>query len=172
MVLLLPESDPIRSNVDDGDLFEFCCTAAMPDMCAADDVITGGKLLPLWIPPPPPQPQKAQAPDHRRSNSLGDPPHGCWGGKSTSGGEYRKLRRVPDPEHKETAPDHPRPRPRWYVLVFGSVRVPAAMELKEMRVRQRRRSAPPVAAKDSGERGPWRLLRSLSCKGMETTIIA
>ncbi|ONK70543.1 uncharacterized protein A4U43_C05F34800 [Asparagus officinalis] len=61
--------------------------------------------------------------------------------------EYRKLRRVSDSDPKTKS------RPRWYVLVFGSVRVPAAMEMKEIRIRQRRRARPAGEEKGGGGRG-------------------
>lgn len=67
-------------------------------------------------------------------------------------------------------------KPRWYSVVFGTVRVPPEMELSDMRSRQIRRNStvtmfpPPsaTAAYGGGDRSSgkvsWRILRALSCK--------
>lgn len=72
---------------------------------------------------------------------------------------------------------------RWHDMAFGSVRVPAAMDTGEIRRRlHARRHA--VAASGAGNEpssataaaaagwAPWRLIRSLSCKGVEAVAVA
>ncbi|KAK8450780.1 hypothetical protein SEVIR_6G091600v4 [Setaria viridis] len=70
---------------------------------------------------------------------------------------------------------------RWHDMAFGSVRVPAAMDMGEIRRRlHARRQA--VAAAGAGNEpssataaagwAPWRLIRSLSCKGVEAVAAA
>ncbi|KAL6659134.1 hypothetical protein ACP70R_003174 [Stipagrostis hirtigluma subsp. patula] len=68
---------------------------------------------------------------------------------------------------------------RWHDMAFGSVRVPAAMDMGEIRRRlQARREmaaeagneAPPATA--TAGWAPWRLIRSLSCKGVEAVAVA
>ncbi|OEL14113.1 hypothetical protein BAE44_0024866 [Dichanthelium oligosanthes] len=64
---------------------------------------------------------------------------------------------------------------RWHDMAFGSVRVPAAMDMGEIRRRlNARRQALAVAGAGNEPSSaaavgwaPWRLIRSLSCKGVE-----
>ncbi|KAL6977739.1 hypothetical protein U1Q18_026528 [Sarracenia purpurea var. burkii] len=62
-------------------------------------------------------------------------------------------------------------KPRWYVLMFGLLKFPPEMELKDMKNRQVRRSPatmfPPFDHHSSRHHGKssWGLLRVLSCKG-------
>ena len=57
-------------------------------------------------------------------------------------------------------------RLRWHEMAFGSVRVPAAIDMDEIRRRLQapRRDTEPEAA--AAAWAPWRLIRSLSCKGV------
>ncbi|KAJ1267904.1 hypothetical protein BS78_07G094700 [Paspalum vaginatum] len=72
----------------------------------------------------------------------------------------------------------PQPRKvRWHDMAFGSVRVPAAMDMGEIRRRLNARQA--LAAAGAGNEpssavgwAPWRLIRSLSCKGVEAVAAA
>ncbi|KQJ95768.1 uncharacterized protein LOC104583582 [Brachypodium distachyon] len=57
---------------------------------------------------------------------------------------------------------------RWHELAFGSARVPAAMDMAEIRRRLRRRDGDiELAAAEAEAWAPWRLIRSLSCRGVE-----
>jgi hypothetical protein len=70
------------------------------------------------------------------------------------------------------APPHPR-RVRWHHMAFGSVRVPSAMDMGEIRRRLEARQAnEPSAAAAADGWAPWRLIRSLSCKGVEAVAAA
>ena len=64
---------------------------------------------------------------------------------------------------------------RWHDLAFGSVRVPAAMDMGEIRrrlhARQHGAGNEPSSAAAAGW-APWRLIRSLSCKGVEAVAAA
>ncbi|XP_010548620.1 PREDICTED: uncharacterized protein LOC104819978 [Tarenaya hassleriana] len=65
-------------------------------------------------------------------------------------------------------------RPRWYVFMFGMVKFPPAIELRDIKIRQTRRNIPPVMFPSSGDRisgksspssaSSWRFLKALSCK--------
>lgn len=66
---------------------------------------------------------------------------------------------------------------RWHDMAFGSVRVPAAMDTSEIRRRLNARQA--LAGAGAGNQpssaagwAPWRLIRSLSCKGVEAVAAA
>lgn len=164
--------------------------SAAEEMCSAEDVFLKGNLLPYKPLPPQLSPGKRSdgpapknAPfDHRRSESLDgiNRPRGS-GGLAT---EYARLRRAasdsdpmtPQPPPPPQPPATPRSRPKWYLVVFGSVRVPAAMEMKDIRNRQRRRRTTLLEEcggwRREGGGGPWKLLRSLSCKGVESTVVA
>ncbi|XP_008811315.2 formin-like protein 20 [Phoenix dactylifera] len=165
--------------------------SAVEEMCSADDVFHQGQLLPYKPPPPQPSPAKtsdATAPkiapfDHRRSESLNriNRPRGGGAGLAA---EYRRLRRAASDSDSRTPlppptqpPARPRSRrPKWYLVVFGSVRVPAAMEMKDIRNRQRRQRSLSLAECGGlgyeGGRGPWKLLQSLSCNGAESAVVS
>ncbi|WZZ76439.1 uncharacterized protein LOC106410287 [Brassica napus] len=69
-------------------------------------------------------------------------------------------------------------RPRWYVIMFGVVKFPPEIELRNIKSRKTRRNVPPVMFpshpdRRSQERSPspsWRFLNALSCK--EPTSVA
>ncbi|XP_066325652.1 uncharacterized protein [Miscanthus floridulus] len=70
---------------------------------------------------------------------------------------------------------------RWHDMAFGSVRVPAAMDMGEIRRRLRLRARQQALAGGAGNEqpssaaagwAPWRLIRSLSCKGVEAVAAA
>ncbi|PAN34362.1 hypothetical protein PAHAL_6G086800 [Panicum hallii] len=64
---------------------------------------------------------------------------------------------------------------RWHDMAFGSVRMPAAMDMGEIRrrlhARQHGAGDEPSSAAAAGW-APWRLIRSLSCKGVEAVAAA
>ncbi|KAL1371987.1 hypothetical protein HN51_002159 [Arachis hypogaea] len=63
-------------------------------------------------------------------------------------------------------------KPRWYSLVFGTMRVPPEMELSDMKNRQVRRNSSGTmfpamdsgAANRSSGKVSWKILKALSCK--------
>ncbi|AQK41147.1 hypothetical protein ZEAMMB73_Zm00001d024415 [Zea mays] len=65
-------------------------------------------------------------------------------------------------------------------MAFGSARVPAAMDMGEIRRRLRARQLALAGGPAGNERppssaagwAPWRLIRSLSCKGLEPVAAA
>ncbi|KAF3452791.1 hypothetical protein FNV43_RR03224 [Rhamnella rubrinervis] len=101
--------------------------------------------------------------------------------------DYRKLHRPsnsmasPDPEMERNSsvksvgkPDKKATKPRWCFLLFGVAKVPAEMELSDIKSRQFRRTPstlfPPVdaggnpASNRTSGKASWRLLKALSCK--------
>lgn len=77
------------------------------------------------------------------------------------------------------APPSRKQQVRWHDMAFGSVRVPAAMDMGEIRRRLRARQQA-LAGGAGNEQpsssaagwAPWRLIRSLSCKGVEAVAAA
>ncbi|KAK7265265.1 hypothetical protein RJT34_32883 [Clitoria ternatea] len=101
--------------------------------------------------------------------------------------DYNRLRESPAPEVdrnssarsggalSESAAAKKVMRPRWYSLMFGTMKVPPEMELSDMKNRQVRRnpSGTMFPATDPGgkmsvnrssEKVSWRILKALSCK--------
>ncbi|WOL17372.1 hypothetical protein Cni_G26164 [Canna indica] len=125
-----------------------------------------GKVHPVVSPPPPPPPKRVDIPGGPRCQG---PREGArrrrfWGdGLKT----YRRLRSaMQSPEKAIRAPRQQ--RPRWYLFVLGSVRLPATMDMSEIRNRQQRRETPAAGPDGNAQRGAWKVLRSLSCTGLDT----
>jgi hypothetical protein len=63
-------------------------------------------------------------------------------------------------------------RPRWYQLVFGLVRAPLPeMEVRDIKRRANRKLVNPVSETRKSSAG-WRLIRSLSCRAVESVAVA
>ncbi|KAJ8439577.1 hypothetical protein Cgig2_024164 [Carnegiea gigantea] len=146
----------------------------------ADDVIFGGRLLPFA--PPPPRRSLSLSSVCRRSDSLLRteskpqltqsairPSRSLNCRKSSSKAELLPRNssnscRGFNSDHYKTAAGL---KPPWYWLVLGlPARIPAEMELKDIKSRQIRRSISP-AGSFSGDRcssASWRILSVLSCK--------
>ncbi|XP_073005250.1 uncharacterized protein [Typha latifolia] len=164
----------------DSPTFGFSFSDGLPgtEMCSADEVFLGGKLLPFRPRHQPPSPLKRREThkakshllDHQRSESLDEIIR-----KSARGGLAAwSLRAASDSVSRIVPPPaaEARPRPKWYVVAFGSVRIPAEVELKDIRNRQKRRKPSHGHGARQGVKGPWNLLRSLSCKGVECSVAA
>ncbi|URD92467.1 hypothetical protein MUK42_00208 [Musa troglodytarum] len=150
-----PEPSPVhRALSSSPDAFEFFTLAT--DMCYADDVFLEGKLLSSHPRTPP---RRTLPLVHRRSESLDESrqPRGPAGKRHRQGRAASDL----DP------PSAMKPLPKWYLFVLAPKRMPAAMEMEDIRNRQTRRRSPPTSTgcKSMERRGPWKLLRSLSCTG-------
>lgn len=96
--------------------------------------------------------------------------------------DYNRLRESSNPEVDrnssarsgtlQEAASKKTTKPRWYSLMFGTMKVPAEMELSDMKNRQVRRNASSTmflaAEKMGGNRSTgkvsWRILKALSCK--------
>ncbi|XP_043721882.1 uncharacterized protein LOC122669233 [Telopea speciosissima] len=78
----------------------------------------------------------------------------------------------------------PLAKPKWPLLMFGMVNVPKEMELKDIKNRQNRRNPtllfPAIVAgggteeakvRREEEKGSWRLLRALSCRGHASAVV-
>lgn len=148
-----PEPSPVhRALSSSPDAFEFFTPAT--DMCYAEDVFLEGKLLSSQPRPPPPGTLPLV---HRRSESLDESrqPRG------PAGKRYGQGRAASDPD----PPSAMKPQPKWYLFVLAPKRMPAAMVMEDIRNRQTRRRSPPTATgcKNRARKGPWKLLRSLSC---------
>lgn len=146
----------------------------------ADDVIFGGRLLPFV--PPPPRRSLSLSSACRRSDSLLPteskpqltqsairPSRSLNCRKSSSKAEILPRNssnscRSFNSDHYKTAAGL---KPPWYWLVLGlPARIPAEMELKDIKSRKIRRSISP-AGSFSGDRcssASWRILSVLSCK--------
>lgn len=157
--------------------FSFPVPTSSNDTYAADELFHHGFLLPInnSQPPPPVNRVEAEKPTvpqfhHRRAGSLNG---GAYRPRSeTQTYDYQRLRR---------ASSDPSPAPaagtwqKWHLLVFGSIRFPAEMEMKDIRNRQRRRGLLAMAediTDNSGRKSRWRILRALSCKAAESSAIS
>lgn len=186
-------SDIKEANIQISSKFEFYTHLNTQTMRAAEDIMFHGKLLPYRPPPLLP----ASGNHHRKSDSLSQlqaPP------KVRFTDDYTKLRRdasarmvraksMPQPNNRGYADkcfgkcdnSIKTAKPKWRLLMFGSLRTPTEMELKDIRNRQNRRI--PTTWFPSGEeqkmspdkrdeqKGSWRLLRALSCKGETNGVI-
>lgn len=145
--------------------------------CTADDILFTGKFLPFGDPPTV-QPHLLDREFRAQALPNADRLRCFWGGANSKAG-YRRLRKSSDCDGKRlvnTTSARPqkephRPRPRWFLFVLGSMRVPETMDMGNIRNRQRRRRS--QAADPGGDlgRGPWRLLRSLSCRQLESATV-
>ncbi|PKA49456.1 hypothetical protein AXF42_Ash016645 [Apostasia shenzhenica] len=144
--------------------FSFPLPSAAKEFFPADDIFLHGRLLPLQraaqpLPASSEMLRKLKVPPlgHRRAESLD-----CHDRRR--GYEYQKLRR---------ASSETRSRPRWLLCLMGTARFPPEMEMKDMKVRQRRRNPnSPAAEKCGAGKIRWGILQSLSCKAAESTVVA
>ncbi|XP_058068569.1 uncharacterized protein LOC131217649 [Magnolia sinica] len=130
------------------------------EMCAADDIFFGGKILPYNNPILCKTIEGNQPwPTFHMRSKLLDVSHGPHAARHSFSADYQKLERVSG----STTPSTPMPkrvsgskcngdgdfspqkvsRPKWYFLMFGSVTAPPVkMEMNDIRSRLRRRSPP------------------------------
>ncbi|GMI74157.1 hypothetical protein like AT4G30230 [Hibiscus trionum] len=154
------------------------------DMCLAEDIFSGGKLVPSGEKP------------HvlrKRSGSLSELRSGSSAKSSDAllrisrslDSQKQKLHRLDVKERVTSAKSFDQSevspkkvvKPRWYVFMFGSVKFPPEMELKDIKSRQFRRN-PSVMFPDYGKKvadnnlssdkssssSSWFLLKALSCR--------
>ncbi|KAK7388511.1 hypothetical protein VNO78_23328 [Psophocarpus tetragonolobus] len=184
--ILRPSSLPDQAT----EIFNGFSSSSSSDMCPADDIIFCGKLVPFK----PEQPlknlmlQEDKSPTRRRrseslssvtrSNSVST----CTGSRrlmmrNSKSLDYSRLREPSAPEvdrnssTRSSVPTKPT-KPRWYSLMFGTMKIPPEMELSDMKNRQVRRNPSTtmfLAAEPGGKVGvnrkvSWRILKALSCK--------
>ncbi|EOA17247.1 hypothetical protein CARUB_v10005521mg [Capsella rubella] len=195
------------------ELFEFL-TSSSYDVSPAENIIFGGKLIPLnyqsalFSPPEHITPRirsRSESLSAIQGHKINRPGSNTVARLDNAGPmrtsrslDYRKLSREPNTVHYPTKSSSPaknsakpetaasgsgksvRPR-RWYVIMFGMVKFPPEIELKDIKNRQSRRNIPPVMfpspanRKSRRSRSPspspsWRFLNALSCK--EPTSVA
>ncbi|XP_074572193.1 uncharacterized protein LOC141828631 [Curcuma longa] len=145
--------------------------------CAADDIFFTGKIIPSSDSPPE-RPQISAGELRQQDFPKADSLRRFWRGAAGSKAGYRRIRKVSDcdrrelPELASSRPQQEPQRPRWFLFVLGSMRVPETMHMDDIRNRQRRRSLAAEPVGDMG-RGTLRLLRSLSCRRLESaTVVA
>ncbi|XP_021723687.1 uncharacterized protein LOC110691059 [Chenopodium quinoa] len=169
-----------------------------------DDVIFHGRLLPYT---PPPRPRRSLSLSsaaarltrphqlNESSSSSLSPPKALPSIRPSRSLNYRKLRR----NRSNTKPKNetmnrtscngntrfnsdksPAKLPWYWALVFGLPKIPAEMELKDIKNRQFRRNStpppPPSSSFFSGDRScssaSWKLLNVLSCKSHVTVDVS
>ncbi|XP_047156520.1 uncharacterized protein LOC124827497 [Vigna umbellata] len=170
------------------EIFNGFSSSSSSDMCPADDIIFCGKLLPLKSLVVEEDKSPAR---RRRSESLSSVTRSnsvtCIGSRrlmmrNSKSLDYNRLRESSNPEVDrnssarsgalQEAASKKATKPRWYSLMFGTMKVPTEMELSDMKNRQVRRNASSTmfvaAEKVGGNRSPgkvsWRILKALSCK--------
>ncbi|KAL0922101.1 hypothetical protein M5K25_006063 [Dendrobium thyrsiflorum] len=152
--------------------FSFQPPPAVKEIYAADKLFLRGNLLPCEIITQPPpsgagqrkkisplrlrQAESPDSPDRRRYREAG-------------AGEYIRLRTASPDLTPEAVGGKLSKRPP---CMLGVVRVPAEMEMKDIKTRQRRLGPPPLTA-GNGRRGVpyWGILQSLSCKATESIAV-
>ncbi|XWS73234.1 hypothetical protein CRYUN_Cryun02cG0110100 [Craigia yunnanensis] len=194
---ILPAQSRRLSSESAPEFFEFLTDLSF-DMCPADDIFFCGKLIPLKEQYVSFQTRKdyrkrknhvflkrSESLSELRSNSL---PR-SYSTKNTTlirnsrSLDYHKLHRCDMKRNPSTRsvekskiPPKKAVKPRWYVFMFGMVKFPPEMELKDMKSRQFRRSPsvmfPTVedggqkfaGNRSSGKDSSWSLLKALSCR--------
>ncbi|XP_050217920.1 uncharacterized protein LOC126668786 [Mercurialis annua] len=164
-------------------LFEFFSNFSS-EMCSAEDIIFCGKLIPFRDASPPPQPDKRRISFRRRSESLSGLNSTVSRSntmmRSSRSLDYRKLDRfsssktssdseiLMDRNSSSKSTARTVAKPRWYVLMFGVVKPPKGMELRDIKSRQVRGNYSnvmlPPSAVDSGKKPPAGKSSSSSCK--------
>eukprot|EP00256_Glycine_max_P068473 XP_025983068.1 uncharacterized protein LOC100777782 isoform X2 [Glycine max] len=145
--ILRPSSLPDHA----GEIFNGFSSSSSSDMCPADDIIFCGKLVPF----------KAEQP---LKNLIAAE-------EEKSPARRRRSESVVPPE----AAVKKATKPRWYSLMFGTMKIPPEMELSDMKNRQVRRnpsstmfltadSGGKMAVNRSHGKVSWRILKALSCK--------
>lgn len=163
---------PRRSSSEPQEFFEFLHAGGEKHaVSSAEDIIFRGRLVPFRELPPPPGNSFPSL--RRRSESLS----AIQSGSAYSAAEavvmrasrsldYQRLRRCDGASAADKAspsPKKPPARLRWpAMLMFGAVKVPAEMELGDIKSRQARRRNSSAAVASGG--ASWRLLKALSCK--------
>ncbi|KAJ8617135.1 hypothetical protein MRB53_013321 [Persea americana] len=195
------EDDSNEANRDnpDQDRFEFF-NDLNTEMCSADDIFLSGRILPF----------KSSSVTHAQRNEDGnlDFLHmrsGSVDETRCSRTRYHTLERASSSKEStkkqtqivnrvqngkrvgigEVSAGRVSYRPRWCLLIFGSMRgPPVEMEMKDIRHRQMRRNPPPGSLFRASERREgavsggkeaegkisWKLLRALSCKGHANSV--
>lgn len=161
---VMADSKKHRSSDDttaDFAAFSFRPPPAAKEIYAADKLFHRGKLLPCKpITPPAPfevaRRKKASPLRQRRAESLDS---------------YTRLRTAASPDLTPEAVAGK--RSKRVPCVLGVARLPAEMEMKDIKTRQRRLGPPPLVAED-GRRGVpyWGILQSLSCKATKSIAVA
>ncbi|XVE98760.1 hypothetical protein REPUB_Repub03eG0136600 [Reevesia pubescens] len=183
------------------EFFEFLSDLSS-DMCPADDIIFCGKLIPLKQQPVSFQTQKDHFPFEekkkihvlrKRSESLSEL-RSCSIARSNSTKantllrnsrslDYQKLHHYymeRNPSTRSVGKTEVSPKkavkPRWYVFMFGMIKVPTEMDLKDIKSRQFRRNQTVMFSteeegakkfggnRSSGKGSSWSLLKALSCR--------
>ncbi|XAR51176.1 hypothetical protein NMG60_11005732 [Bertholletia excelsa] len=203
-----PKNLDRRSSSEPTDFFEFFNDLSF-EMSYAEDIIFRGKLMPVNEQG---LPNQARGLDNQRSfhrhrseslpalktsQSTGEKTSFMRTSRSLDG---RTLRRISSTSSatveirrnasngaagKSENSGQKVSRPRWYVLMFGLVRSPPDMELKDMKSRRARQASttmfPPAIDACSGNflakrshhrKGSWDLLKILSCKDHASVAVA
>ncbi|KFK29580.1 hypothetical protein AALP_AA7G152800 [Arabis alpina] len=183
------------------ELFEFL-TSTSCDVSPAENIIFAGKLIPLnyqnaLFSPPQHISPRIRARSESLSAIQGDKLNRTGSSKARHDNaglmrtsrslNYCKLSRRPTTVHSPRSPAKTTAkqetasfgsgksvRPRWYVIMFGMVKFPPEIELKDIKSRQTRRNIlpgmfPSLASHRSRSPSPspspsWKLLNALSCK--------
>ena len=192
--ILRPSSLPDHA----GEIFNGFSSSSSSDMCPADDIIFCGKLVPFKAEEPLKNfiVEEEKSPSRRRrseslssvtrSNSVST----CTGSRqlmmrNSKSLDHSRLRESSAPEVDRNsstrsfvpaeAAAKKATKPRWYSLMFGTMKIPPEMELSDMKNRQVRRnpsstmfltadSGGKMAVNRSHGKVSWRILKALSCK--------
>ncbi|XP_027368765.1 uncharacterized protein LOC113874750 [Abrus precatorius] len=184
---------------DGSEIFNGFSSSSSSDMCPADDIIFCGKLVPFKVEQPLKNlivEESKSSTRRRRSESLSSVTRSNSVSTCTSSRrvmmrnskslDYSRLREPSAPEvdrnsssrsvgASSEAAAKKAMKPRWYSLMFGTMKVPPEMELSDMKNRQVRRnpsttlfpgtdSGGKMVVNRSSGKVSWRILKALSCK--------
>ncbi|XXG64493.1 hypothetical protein AAC387_Pa05g2433 [Persea americana] len=169
-----------RPNTPDKE-FEFFASfnGLHSEMCFAEEIFSNGKLFSFKSPTPNNTTTTTQAQvwnspkkdlfNAKKSRAI---KHGC-------SAEYRMLEEDPSPTKSQTQKSKRISNgmsgrswlSKWFLLMFGSTGMPAEMEIRDIRSRQRRLSpttfVQAMAGYEEEERKRmWKLLRAMSCRSV------
>ncbi|KAL4311954.1 hypothetical protein GQ457_01G049790 [Hibiscus cannabinus] len=188
----IPRNDPnhvartrISSPESVFEFFRFRNDDNGSDMRSAEDIISGGKLVPFGEKPHVVLRKRSGSLSEFRSSSSAKSGDALLRISRSLDSQKQKLHRLDVKERvgskksfdqSEVSIKKNMVKPRWYVFVFGSVKFPPEMELKDIKSRQFRRN-PSVLFPDDGKKAAdtnrsseknkcssWRLLKALSCR--------
>ncbi|GJV56776.1 hypothetical protein Tco_1457781 [Tanacetum coccineum] len=176
------------------DLFEFCsgdfgCFTEEPKMSHAEDMISGGKLIPTKDQLPPTQNKTSNGTKtHRKKSqsmrelkSTANKPTASQLVRNSHSLDYKKLHRnnsrlmyEPPADNHRTSLSTKTSSSRWSDRVFGPIKGPPEMDLRDIRNRQSFQHSDRFSFKqvDVERKTSWGLLGILSCKSANSVAVS
>lgn len=146
--------------------------------CSADDIFSQGKLQPFKSPSHnnTTTTSKGQVWDSLNINKADffNPKgraisHRCSAEYKRLGNDPRPAPLLPPKQVSGGTSGRSRSMPKWFLFLFGSIKMPVVMDMSDIRSRQSRRFpasfVPPADRVGEEGKSRWKFLRALSCRG-------